>query len=97
MGYRKDVTAGGNGKKSVSKPVFILPAMGSSRSWRKDLPPGIFRINFKKANLHEKPVPGELVNSATLRMVRDMDQHKDEEPQGIPRAWTPVWNQFRTT
>jgi hypothetical protein len=51
----------------------------------------IFRINFKKVNLQEKQAPGELVNSETLKMVRDMDQHKEEDwgHQGIP-AWNQV-------
>ena len=49
----------------------------------------IFRINFNKvSNLVEKHVPGELVNSETLRMVRDMDQHKEPDlyHQGIKHA-----------
>jgi len=51
----------------------------------------IFRINFKKVNMQEKQAPGELVNSETLKMVRDMDQHKEEDwaHQGIP-AWNQV-------
>ena len=57
----------------------------------------LFRINFKKVNLHEKNVPGELVNSETLRMVRDMDEHKNEEIQGTPPKHGTGLNLFRQT
>ena len=74
--------------------VFSLLCM-----WDERVCP-IFRINFKKAsNLNqEKHVPGELVNSETLKMVRDMDQHKDEDwsHQGIP-AWNQVLQIFRAS
>ena len=42
----------------------------------------LFRINFNKSPQQEK---ADLANSETLKMVRDMDQHKDQDlyHQGI--------------
>ena len=46
------------------------------------------RIDFNKHNASPTPPGGEISNSATLKMVRDMDQKKDmmqsnHEPSGI--------------
>ena len=50
------------------------------------------RIDFNKHNASPTPPGGEISNSATLKMVRDMDQKKDmmqsnHEPSGITLFW----------
>ena len=46
------------------------------------------RIDFHKQN-QNSPIPGDISNSATLKMVRDMDEHtKDLQIPNDPGTWS---------
>ena len=45
------------------------------------------RIDFQKHNNSPAPKPGDISNSETLKMVRDMDENKDTFPTLKPSKW----------